>query len=75
MDLVETGVKQGNDERDPAADGGPFVARRFDRQCGGEQEARSAEQEIEKNVRELADVEAEDDGHSGSRHPGRDLDA
>ena len=63
MDLVETGVEQRNDEGDPATDGGPFVARRFDRQRGGEKKARAAEQEIEKNVRELADIEAEDDRH------------
>ena len=36
VDLVETGVEQRDDEGDAAADGRPFVARRFDRQRGGE---------------------------------------
>ena len=75
MNFIEAGVEQRDDERDPAADGRPFVVRRFDRQRGGEQEARSAEQEIEKDVRQLADHQTKDNRHVRGGHSRRDLDA
>ena len=75
VDLIETGIEQRDDEGKAAADDGSDFGNGLDGQRGGEQEARAAEQKIEEDVRELADGEAEEDGHVGRRHPGRDLDA
>ena len=75
VDLIETGIEQRDDERDAAADGGPDFGNGLDGQRGGEQETRAAEQEVKEDVCEFSDGEAEEDGHVGRRHPGRDLDA
>ena len=75
VNLIETGVEQRDDEGDTAADGGLGFRGDLDGQRGCEEEARAAEQQVEEDVRELADGEPEEDGHVGRRHPGRDLDA
>ena len=75
MKLVETGIEQGNDDRNTPANGGLSLACRSYRNCGGKEKTRYAEQKVEKDVRKLTDIEPEYNGYPRCRHPGRDLDA